>query len=136
MPLEIHLCHHFPPGNTDKLDQVLALLSQLQVQVQTQGEKIMATLADLQAGVNQESTAIGSLGTLITNLQTQLNAVLSGANLPPAAQAQVDAIFATMQSNLAALTSDLAANVPVTPPAPPTTLPGSTPTTPPAAKKP
>ena len=71
-------------------------------------EKIMATLDDVLADVTAETTAIGSITTLIQGLQAQIAA----AGLSPADQAKVDAIFADAEANKAALATALAANVP------------------------
>lgn len=75
----------------------------------------MATLQQVQDDVTSETTLIAGVGTLITGLQKQLADALSGATLSPAVQAQVDAIFASAESNKAALASALAANTPQAP---------------------
>lgn len=77
----------------------------------TNMEKIMATLDDLVADVAAETTTIASLSTFIQGLQAQIGS----AGLSAADQAKVDAIFANLQSNDAALAAAMTANVPPTP---------------------
>jgi len=95
-------------GNTlrrieDKLDSI-----------QKELNKIMATLDDTLAAVTQEKTDIGSLNAFVAGLQAQLAAALAGTTIPPATQAKIDAIFAGVTDNDAAVKA-LQANVPPTP---------------------
>lgn len=78
----------------------------------------MATLDDVLADVTSESTAIDSVSALITGLQGQVAAALSGVTLPTAVQAKVDAVFAGLESNKGKLATALATGPtgqPVTP---------------------
>jgi hypothetical protein len=77
----------------------------------------MATLQQVQDDLTATKTALDSLDGAITSLQQQLAAVLSG-QLPPAVQAQVDAIFAQAEDTKAKALDDLAKAQPVTPPTP------------------
>jgi len=62
-----------------------------------------------------ESTTIDSVVALLNGVKAQLDDVLSGAKIPPAVQAKVDAIFTNLTSNKKKLDDALAANVPPTP---------------------
>ena len=78
-------------------------------------EKIMQTLDEVLAEVADESTKIDSLGTFIAGLKQQIADALSGATLPPAVQAKVDAVFAGVQANKQKVVTAMDANVPPTP---------------------
>ena len=77
------------------------------------------TLDDILADTTAETTADASIVTLLDGLQTQLTQALSGQTISPAAQAKVNAIFANMKTNDAAIAAAIAANTPIstTPPA-------------------
>jgi ATPase subunit of ABC transporter with duplicated ATPase domains len=75
-------------------------------------DKIMATLDDVAKDVADESTLIDSLSTLIDGLEQQIKDALSGATLPPAVQAKVDAVFNGAESNKAKLAAALVKNTP------------------------
>lgn len=78
----------------------------------------MANLDQAIADIQEESTAIDSVGALIISLRQQVADALSGAVLPPAVQAKVDAVFAGLETNKAKLATALATNpdgTPVTP---------------------
>lgn len=78
----------------------------------------MASLADTLAAVQAESTAVGSLVTLVQGLKSQLDDVLSG-KLDAASQAQVDAIFAEATSEKDAVVAAVQANTPTAQPTSP-----------------
>ena len=79
-------------------------------------EKIMATLDEVLAEVTDETTRLDSIQSLIDGIKQQLADALSGATIPPAVQAKVDAVFAGLTTNKAKLDKALNANVPpVTP---------------------
>lgn len=71
----------------------------------------MATLDDVLAGVADESTKEDSLIALVTNLKTQLDGILAGG-LTPAAQAKVDALFASVTTNATKVQTAIDANTP------------------------
>lgn len=71
----------------------------------------MATLDDVLAGVADESTKEDSLIALVTNLKTQLDQILAGG-LTPAAQAKVDALFASVTANVNKVQTAIDANTP------------------------
>ncbi len=73
--------------------------------------EMSATLDQVLADVTAETTAIGSVQTLITGLQQQI----ANLGLSAADQAKVDAIFAAAEANKQALAAALAANVPPAP---------------------
>lgn len=71
-------------------------------------ETIMATLDEILVEVTEQRTAIGSVLTLLAGLQQQLADALSGVTLPAGVQEKVDAVFAGMNENTAALEAALA----------------------------
>jgi hypothetical protein len=73
---------------------------------------IMADLNQVAADMAEETTLIGSISTFISGLEQQLADVLSGASLPPAVQAKVDAIFVQAEANKAALAQALVLSTP------------------------
>ncbi len=90
-----------------KLDHIITLLTGLQAQ----GEHMAATLDQVLEKVTRESTDIDSVLTLVTGLKQQLADALSGASLPPAVQAKVDAIFDTASASAGKIAAALQANV-------------------------
>jgi predicted nucleic acid-binding Zn-ribbon protein len=106
----IDIYHHILPSvevsvRMDAFDRKLDLINR-------RLEKIMATLQDVLDNEESESTQITVIQQIIENLRQQLADILSGANLPPAVQAQVDAVFAKSTANKASLD---AMSAPVTP---------------------
>lgn len=77
----------------------------------------MKTLDEVLAAVKEEGTQQGSLITLTSGIKAQLDAVLAG-QLPPAAQAKVDAIFAQVDADKAKVVDAINANTPAATPAP------------------
>lgn len=71
------------------------------------------TLQELFDEVTAGTTTGDSAIALIESLRTQVADLLSGANIPPAVQAQVDAVFTTVAANRAKLEAALVANVPI-----------------------
>lgn len=70
----------------------------------------MITLDQVLQDVTDESGAIDSISTLIAGLRQQVADALSGATLPPATQAKVDAIFAAAETNKSKIAAALGAN--------------------------
>jgi len=102
------------PVVSAKLDQILTALQSL-------GDKLMATLADIQNDVASESTVIDGVVTLLGELSTQLAAAIA-ANDPAALQA----IVTSIDANKAKLAAAVAANTPAAPagnPSPPPVTP-------------
>lgn len=83
-------------------------------------EYIMATLDEVLADVNEESTKLDSLAVFIAGLKQQIADALAGVTLPPAVQAKVDAVFAGVEANKAKVVAAMDANVPPPPEPPPT----------------
>ena len=79
------------------------------VGIEKQEKKIMATLDDVLAGVAAESTADDSLIALVVNVKQMLADALAGVTLPPAVQAKVDAVFASVTDNVTKVNAALAA---------------------------
>lgn len=75
------------------------------------GMKIMATLADILAVVSAQDTALDSVRELILGLKQQIADLLTGVVLPPAVQAQVDAVFDQAVKNSAEIQQALETNV-------------------------
>lgn len=93
----------------------MAALSQIAQQlglVLKKEDTIMASIDDVAADVNGETSLIASVSTLMSGLQAQIAAALSGTTLPKAVQDKIDAVFNTAESNKAALTAAIVANTP------------------------
>jgi len=60
----------------------------------------MPTLDEVLAKVTEEGTADDSMIALLAGIKQQLADALSGATLPPAVQAKVDAVFDAAQANV------------------------------------
>lgn len=98
-----------------KLDQVLAILSDIQTEMKTMAHTLDETLAAAQDGNTKEDSLLAFVG----GLEKQLADALSGVKLSDAQQAKVDAIFDAVTSNATKSAAALAANVPPDPvPAP------------------
>ena len=72
------------------------------------------TLDQLLAKVQEETTLETSIIALLGSIKAQLDAALS-AELTPAAQAKVDAIFAALEANTGNLSAAVTANTTPTP---------------------
>jgi hypothetical protein len=72
------------------------------------------TLDQLLAKVQEETTLETSIIAMLGSIKAQLDAALS-AELTPAAQAKVDAIFAALEANTSNLSAAVAANTPAAP---------------------
>src|ERR1700692_4687401 len=90
---------------------ILSLLRQILAELKMAD----VTIAALTADVASETTLEGSILQLLTNVQAALTAALANVTIPPAVQAQLDAIDTTIQANISTLTTAVTAN---TPPAP------------------
>lgn len=85
--------------------------------IQSNQEKIMASLDETLAVVTKEATDVGSIKAFIVGLKQQLADALANVKLSPADQAKVDAIFTQATANSQGIVDALAANVPQAPPA-------------------
>jgi len=112
--VEVNVRFSQDPETTRLLNLVLAKLDVMKIQETT----IMATLDQILQDVNDESTKLDSLSTFIAGLKQQIADALAGVTLPPAVQAQVDAIFAGAEANKAKVQAALDANVPPAPATP------------------
>lgn len=74
-------------------------------------EKIMPTLDEVLADVTEEGSKLDSLATFIAGLKQQIADALAGVTLPPKVQAQIDAVFAGVESNKAKVVAAMDANV-------------------------
>lgn len=103
--MQFHVHHHAVPDRQtqQRLDLLLTLLET----VIANQEKIMATLDEVLAAVNDESTQEDSIVALLQQLREQIAGLTSGT-LPPDVQAKVDAIFTGLQSNKAKLAAAVA----------------------------
>lgn len=95
--------------------ELKALITQLATDLFNFKETLMATLQQVQDDMSEETTLIESLSSFIAGLQQQIKDALAGTTLPPAVQAQIDAVFTQAEANKAALTQALAANTPAAP---------------------
>ena len=98
-------------ASTDEVRCITEMLARI---IQQQ-EKLMATIDQVAQDVSDESTLIDSVSVLITGLKQQVADALSGATLPPAVQAKIDAVFTTAEANKAKLATAVAANTPAAP---------------------
>lgn len=81
-------------------------------------QRIMATLEETLEKVRANGTVLGSINTLLDGLRTEVREVLSGARIPPAVQAKVDAIFNAATAQGTELDEVLLENTPAEPPSP------------------
>lgn len=81
-------------------------------------ERIMDTLDEVLADVTEEGTKLDSLAAFIAGLKQQIADALAGTTLPPAVQAKVDAVFASVEANKGKVQAALDANVTPPPPTP------------------
>jgi hypothetical protein len=98
----------------DESDDILNHLKRIEHKL----EDIMALSSEALAAVQAESTAVDSFITLFQSLQAQLAAALAGLTVPPAVQADIDAIFAlsnTEAAKIASATTTTPTGAPVTP---------------------
>lgn len=106
--MDIHLfIHNAPSEEMGLLREMLGIVKALQ----TQGNHIMATLADVQAAVTAEDTVVDSAITLLNGLAAQIAALQPN-------QAAIDALAADVSGKTAALAAAVTANTPAAPPAP------------------
>lgn len=94
-----------------RLDQILTIVKQ----IQTNTEKIMASLDETLAAVTAEDTKVDSIIALLAGLKAQLADVLSGTVVPPAVQAKIDQIFSQATNSAGKIDAAIAANTPPTP---------------------
>jgi hypothetical protein len=107
--MDIHVYFHSDDAELKgRLDHIQSSLNALF----TQGKQIMETLDTILADVTDESTQIAGLSTLTAGLKQQLADALAGTTLPPAVQAKVDAVFAGVEANKAAVIKAINDNTP------------------------
>jgi hypothetical protein len=87
-------------------------------QLEDKVDQIMAMLSDILAKVAQEKTDIGSLMTFIDGLEAKISAI---PGITPDMQTQIDALFANIGDNDAAIVAAMKIGVPPAPP--PTVVP-------------
>lgn len=113
--MRIDIYHHFDDAVTEtdrKLNQILAIVQGLG----RQESIIMATLDQVLADVQAESTVVNSLASLTAGIKAQLDAALAGA-LTPEVQTKVDAIFTGIEANKQKMADAIIANTSAAPPA-------------------
>ena len=91
-----------------KVDYLINLVHNLGARVMAQD----ATIDDLVTEVTAQTTQDESVKTMIVGLRTMLNDVLSGTQLPPAAQQKINDVLSLLQANSAALADAIAAGGP------------------------
>ena len=107
----INVIHRHPDGQDSIKDKLNAILQLLQ-ESKSREIKIMATLEEVLVSVADEATQIGSLSVLTAGIKAQLDAILAGA-LTPEVQAKVDAVFAGVEANKAAVVAAINQNTDV-----------------------
>lgn len=88
-----------------RLDKIIAL----QEASARQGKMEMATLQEIVDKVAEETTMVNSLKVFVQGLRDQLGSM---PNVTPAMQAQIDGIFASVDSNTHMIADALVANTP------------------------
>jgi hypothetical protein len=101
--IDVHV-YNGDVGLEGKLDHAISLLNALL----TQGNRIMSTLADVQAAVTAEDTVVDSAIALLQGLAAQIAALQPN-------QAAIDALAADVTSKTTALAAAVAANTPAAP---------------------
>lgn len=90
--------------------EIVSALHGISAQLTKMETHIMATLDDVLAKVTEESTQDDSIIALLQGLKQQLTDALSGATLPPAVQAKVDAVFDKDSANVTKVSEAISAN--------------------------
>jgi hypothetical protein len=103
MRIDVHI-YNGDVGLEGKLDHAISLLNALL----TQGNRIMSTLADVQAAVTAEDTVVDSAIALLQGLAAQIAALQPN-------QAAIDALAADVTAKTTALANAVAANTPAAP---------------------
>jgi hypothetical protein len=114
----IHLRAHtnFAVRKTGKPPWWSRFLPSTKLDLQKATDEIMKTLTETLALVREERTLTTSLIALTTGLKARLDEILAGA-LTPAAQEQVNDLFAELEAQKSAIADAIAANTTPTPPA-------------------
>ncbi len=110
--MKLHIVHHYPHGYVPPWVEGLRL--QL-AEIKAQQEKLMATVAELAAAVEAQSTIVDSIVTLVANLEQEVKDALADTSLSPEAQAQLDAAFAKIKDNSDKMAAAVTANTPAAP---------------------
>lgn len=74
-----------------------------------------ATLDQVLADVNSETTLENSVVALLNGVETQLKAALANTSISAADQAKIDGIFDGLEANKTSLTAAITANTPAAP---------------------
>lgn len=114
MNINVHVDIHIHGGRGGEVPQWLSILTDLITRNQ---EAIMASADETLELAKSNRSRVGSLHALLDGIKAQLADALSGATIPPAVQAKIDAVFAEMKGEAADLDTALNTNVP--PPATP-----------------
>jgi uncharacterized coiled-coil protein SlyX len=88
-----------------RLDKIIAN----QEAAAKQGMKIMATMDEVVAKVEEEKTMVDGLKTFVQGLRDQITAL---PNMTPQMQAQIDQVFTTVSANSQGIADAMAANTP------------------------
>jgi hypothetical protein len=78
-------------------------------------DKIMQNIDDLVAAVNDESTEIDSLTTLLNGVEQQLKDALAGITVPAPVAAKIQQVFDKVRANTQKLADAIVANTPSDP---------------------
>ncbi len=113
MRLDLHLYLHEAGDIAGGLEARLDAISAQLAAILTKEDELMASIDDIAADMTTQTTLLASLASFVQGLKDQIEAALSGATLPPAVQAKVDAVFAQAEANNAAIAAAMVANTPV-----------------------
>ena len=105
------------------MDAKLTALQNSVASLQKQVNKMAASIDDIIADVSAENTTLDSLDTAINGIQQMLKDALANETIPPAVQAKIDSVFATVEANKAKLAKAMTDSVPPAPTPTPTPTP-------------
>ena len=109
-----NLYESVPAWVKEQLNRIEAKLDKLQREEVT----IMATIQDVLAKVQEQTTVDQSMFVLIDGLKTQIaDALAKIGTLTPEQQAAIDQVFTTAQQNVADVAAKVLENTPAAPPA-------------------
>lgn len=116
--IEIHV-HRVDDGILTSIVGQIAEIRALVQRVIEKENETMATIDEVLADVQAESTQLDSLAALIGGLRTQLADALADTTIPAETQAKIDAVFTAVEANKAkimgALTTTSDGTTPATP---------------------
>jgi hypothetical protein len=105
--VDVHIHGPLGSGGIDEIRSQLREITRMVAGLAVMERRIMYSLDETIAEVQEQGTQVEGLVTLNTSLRQQLADALSGATLPPDVQAKVDAVFEGVSANTAKIMSAL-----------------------------